>query len=470
MATNDFLEREGLGKLMRKYSIPCVIALLVATLYNIVDQIFIANADYLGAYGNAASSVVFPLTVFALGLAMMVGDGCCTFVSISLGAREPDRARRAVGTSVVSLVVSGIVLMAVYLVFLEPILLMFGAGVNAQTLDLSKEYFFWISVGVPFYMFGQALNPIVRSDGSPRFAMATLLTGAVINVILDPLFIYVCRWGMTGAAIATILGQIVSALMFAGYLFKMKAVELDRDSFKFRFNLLKKICPLGMASFLTQVSVVLSIAAVLNMVKKYGALDPVFGLTEYSHIPTAVVGIVMKLYQIVISIAVGIATGCIPIAGYNIGAGRNDRVRGLIKRLLLAEAAVGLVAGIICLLFPVQFANIFGARNESVYYLNFSVKCVRLFLGLAVLSCFNKGASILQQSLGHAKTATALSALREIVFGVSLPLLLPVFWGLDGILWFMIVADVVTFAVSLLVTAHSSRTLADGGESAASLS
>lgn len=288
---NNYLEKESLGKLMVKYCIPCIIALLIATLYNIVDQIFIANADYLGAYGNAANSVVFPLTVVALGVAMVIGDGCSTFVSISLGAKETNNAKRAIGTAVVSLIAVGIVLMAIYLLFQEQILTLFGARVNDKTFEMAKEYFFWISLGVPFYMFGQALNPIVRADGSPRFAMATLLIGGIINVILDPIFIFVFKWGMMGAAVATILGQIFSALMFAGYLFKMKMVKLDRDSLKFRGKLLKKIVPLGFASFLTQISIVLSMAVVLNMLKKYGANDPIFGQTEYAHIPTAVFGI-----------------------------------------------------------------------------------------------------------------------------------------------------------------------------------
>ncbi len=311
--TNDFLEKERLGKLMRKYAVPCVISLLVAALYNIVDQIFIANADYLGSYGNAANTVVFPLTVVALAIAMMIGDGCCTFVSISLGAKEKDNAHRGIGSSVLTVVAVGIVLMAIFLIFQEPILTMFGARVNDETFRLSKEYFFWITLGIPFYMFGQAMNPIIRSDGSPAFAMATLLTGAVLNIIFDPICIYLFKWGMMGAAVATIFGQIVSALMSLAYLFKMKAVKINADSFRFRWGLMKKIIPMGVTSFLSQISIVLSMAAVLNMVTKYGAMDEIFSQPEYSQIPTAVVGIVMKFFQIIISISVGLAAGCIPI-------------------------------------------------------------------------------------------------------------------------------------------------------------
>lgn len=214
--TNDVLETEGLGKLMRQYAIPCVISLLVAALYNIVDQIFIANANYLGSYGNAANTVVFPLT----------------FVSISLGAKEKENAHRGIGSAVISVVAVGVVLMLIYLIFQEQILTLFGARVNENTFVLSKDYFFWISLGIPFYMFGQAMNPIIRSDGSPGFAMVTLLTGAILNIIFDPICIFVLKWGMMGAAVATIFGQIVAAIMSLLYLFRMKAVKISRDSLK----------------------------------------------------------------------------------------------------------------------------------------------------------------------------------------------------------------------------------------------
>ena len=222
--TNTFLETERIGKLMTRYAVPCVISLLVAALYNIVDQLFIANADYLGSYGNAANTVVFPLTVVALSIAVMIGDGCCAFVSISLGAGNKDAAHNGIGSAVLLCIVSGLVLTALYLVFQEPILTMFGGRVNAETFYHAKEYFFWITLGVPFYMFGQALNPIIRSDGSPKFAMESTLAGAFANIILDPIFIFVFRWGMMGAAIATVLGQILTAALAIWYLFHMKSI------------------------------------------------------------------------------------------------------------------------------------------------------------------------------------------------------------------------------------------------------
>ena len=191
--SNSFLETESIGRLMRKYSIPCIISLLVAALYNIVDQIFIANASYLGSYGNAANTVVFPLTVIALAIAVMIGDGCCAYVSICLGAGEKENARGSVGSSVLLCVIASLVLTAIYFIFMNPILTMFGGTVNEETFHHSREYFIYISMGIPFYMFGQAMNPVIRSDGSPKFAMVSTLAGAFINIILDPIFIFVFR-------------------------------------------------------------------------------------------------------------------------------------------------------------------------------------------------------------------------------------------------------------------------------------
>ena len=196
MENHSFLAEEKIGRLMRKYAVPCIISLLVGALYNIVDQIFIANADYLGSYGNAANTVVFPLTVITLGVAVMIGDGCCAFVSISLGAKVTSDAKRSVGNSILLCIVGSVMLTAVYLIFANPILSAFGGEVNEETFRLSKEYFFWITLGVPFYMFGQAMNPIIRADGSPKFAMISTLAGAFANIILDPVFIFAFKWGI----------------------------------------------------------------------------------------------------------------------------------------------------------------------------------------------------------------------------------------------------------------------------------
>ena len=457
--SNSFLETEKIGRLMRKYAIPCIISLLVAALYNIVDQIFIANADYLGSYGNAANTVVYPLTVVALAVAVMIGDGCCSFVSISLGAGETKRASGSIGSAVILSVVSSVVLMVLYLIFSEPILTLFGGKVNEQTYELSQEYFFWITLGLPFYMFGQAMNPIIRSDGSPKFAMISTVAGAVVNIILDPVFIYGFRWGMMGAAVATVLGQVLTAVLSVAYLLRMKAVKLDRESFHLHPDLMKKYITLGVTSFLLQISLVFAMAAINNMVGKYSHLDPVFSQAEFAQIPMAVIGIVMKFFQIVISISVGTAAGCIPVVGYNIGAKRTDRAKTLFTYLLTVEAVVGIVALLIVELFPRQLIGIFGASNESQYYTDFAVKCFRTYLCLMPLATVNKGTFIYLQSIGKAAASTVISLVREIVLGVGLALLLPVFFGLDGVLYSFPAADALTFLVAVVIIRRTYKEL-----------
>lgn len=457
--SNSFLETEKIGVLMRKYAIPCIISLLVAALYNIVDQIFIANADYLGSYGNAANTVVYPLTIVALAVAVMIGDGCCSFVSISLGAGDVKKAGGSIGSSVIATIGSSIVIMVLYLIFMEPILTLFGGKVNEETYALAKEYFFWITVGIPFYMFGQAMNPIIRSDGSPKFAMVSTVAGAIANIILDPIFIFCFHWGMMGAAVATVLGQILTAVLSAWYLLHMKAVKLDKDSFKLHPELMAKYLPLGMTSFLSQISLVFSMAAVNNMVSKYSALDPIFAQAEYAQIPMAVIGIVMKFFQIVISISVGTAAGCIPVVGYNIGARRKDRAKTLFTYLLAVEAAVGIVALVIVQVFPRQLISIFGAANESRYYTDFAVKSFRTYLCLLPLATVNKGTFIYLQSVGKAVASTVISLIREIVLGVGFALLLPKFFGLDGVLYSFPAADLLTFVVAAFVIVRTYREL-----------
>lgn len=449
--SNVFLETEKVGTLMRKYAIPCIISLLVAALYNIVDQIFIANADYLGSYGNAANNVVFPLTVVALSLAVMIGDGCCAFVSISLGADRKEDAHKSIGCAIVLCVVASVILTAVYLVFQDQILTMFGGRVNEETFAQAKEYFTWISYGIPFYMFGQALNPIIRSDGSPKFAMASTVLGAVFNIIFDPIMIYGFKWGMMGAAVATVGGQILTAVLAIWYLCHMKAVKLGRNSFGLFGDLMRKFLPLGITSFLSQISLVASMAAINNMIVKYGALDEIFAQAEYAQIPMAVVGIVMKFFQIVISISVGLAAGCIPIVGYNVGAKRMDRALELFKKLLTAEFLVGFVALLIVEIIPGQLIKIFGASNESQYYTDFAIKAFRTYLCMMPLATVNKGTFIYLQSLGKAVQSSALSMVREVIFGVGFALLLPVFFNLDGVLYSMPVSDLLTFLIAVVL-------------------
>ena len=462
--SNSYLGTERVGKLMKQYAIPCIISLLVGALYNIVDQIFIANASYLGSYGNAANTVVFPLTVVALAIAVMIGDGCCAFVSISLGKNEGQTAKKSVGSSVVMTVISSLVLTVIYLTFADSIIAMFGGTVNAETFHHSKEYFFYISLGIPFYMFGQAMNPIIRADGNPRFAMVSTLAGAVINIILDPIFIFVFKWGMMGAALATVIGQAVTAVLAIWYLLNMKIIQPAKGDYKLNGHVCGRTLVLGMTSFLSQISLVAAMAAINNMLRKYGAMDAIFGQEQYAQIPMAVVGIVMKFFQIVISIVVGMAAGCIPIVGFNMGADKKDRVKELFTKLLIAEASVGAVALILVEFFPRQLINIFGAANESVYYTEFAIKAFRTYLCMMIFACVNKACFIFLQAMGRAAASTVLSMIREVVFGVGFALLLPVFFGLDGVLFSMPVSDILTFLVALFLIRGTYKQLSVKGE------
>ena len=456
---NQFLATERIGKLMRQYAIPCIISLLVGALYNIVDQIFIANASYLGSYGNAANTVVFPLTVVALAIAVMIGDGCCAFVSMALGRNEVDKAKRSVGNAVVLSIAGSLVLTAIYLVFADGIIAMFGGTVNEETFRHAQEYFFYITLGIPFYMFGQAMNPVIRADGNPKFAMISTLAGAVINIILDPIFIFCFKWGMMGAAVATVIGQVATALLAVWYLLHMKVIRPAKTDFALSGSVCGRMLTLGITSFLSQISLVAAMAAINNMLRKYGALDAVFGQAQYAQIPMAVVGIVMKFFQIVISIVVGVAAGCIPIVGYNMGAGKTLRVRDLFTRLLVAEALVGAVALVLAEGFPRQLIAIFGAANESSYYTAFAVKAFRTYLCMMILACVNKACFIFLQAVGKALASTLLSMFREVVFGVGFALLLPVFFGLDGVLYSMPVSDILTFVISAIIIMKTYREL-----------
>ena len=308
-------------------------------------------------------------------------------------------------------------------------------------------------------MFGQSMNPIIRADGNPKFAMASTLAGALINIILDPVFIFLFRWGMMGAAVATVIGQVVTAILAVWYLFHMRIIRPEKQDFKINRTVSTKTLILGITSFLSQISLVAAMAAINNMLRKYGAADEIFGQPQYAQIPMAVVGIVMKFFQIVISIVVGIAAGCIPIVGFNMGAEKKDRVRQLFSILLGMEAAVGAIAFILAEFFPRQLILIFGAANESTYYTEFAVRAFRIYLCMVVLACINKACFIFLQALGKAAASTALSMVREVVFGVGFALILPIFFGLDGVLYSMPVSDILTFVAALFLILRTYREL-----------
>ena len=445
---NQFLVTERVGKLMLKFAVPCVISLLVAALYNIVDQVFIGWG--VGMLGNGATNVVFLLTVAALAVATMIGDGACSFVSSSLGRRDQESAHLTVGNAVVLALGSGLVLAAVYLAARDPILRLFGA--TESNYAYAWDYFTWISLGILFYMFGQTMNPIIRSDGSPQFAMISTLAGAVANVILDPIAIFVLGWGVKGAAIATVAGQIITAGLALWYLGRMKAVRLGRGSFPLRASLMGKFIPLGFCSFLSQISLVIAMATTNNMLRLYGG-QSIYG----EDIPLTVLGIVMKVFQIVISIVIGMAAGCIPVVGFNFGARRFERVRELMWKLLSAEAVLGVISFVLVEAFPRQLIGLFG--SESELYEQFAVLTFRIYLCMIVLACVNKASFIFLQSLGKPIQSTFLSLFREVILAVPLVVLLPRAFGLMGVLYSMPVSDVAAFFASVWIVLQTDRQL-----------
>ena len=295
------------------------------------------------------------------------------------------------------------------------------------------------------------MNPVIRADGSPKYAMISTLAGAVINIILDTIFIFTFKWGMMGAAVATVMGQIATAVLAVWYLCHTKVVKLSKEDFKLKSKIIGKTLVLGICSFLSQISLVAAMAAINNMICKYGALDEIFGLEQFAQIPMAVVGIVMKFFQIVISVSIGMAAGCIPIVGYNMGANLSSRVKKLFTGLLIAESILGAVALIIVEVFPSLLIQIFGAANESIYYTDFAIKAFRIYLCMIILACINKATFIFLQAMGKAAVSTMLSMVREIVFGVGFALLLPIFFGLDGVLYSMPLSDILTALISGIV-------------------
>ena len=428
---NKYLVEEKIGKLLLKFSIPCIMSLLVSALYNIVDQIFIGRG--VGYLGNGATNVVFSITVISLAVALMLGDGCAAFLSLCQGKKDLKSANKSVGNAVLLLTISGLVMTALFAIFKVQILNAFGATEN--NFAYANEYFDYIIIGIPFFVLGNGLNSIIRADGSPKFAMITTLVGCIINVILDPVAIFVLGWGMMGAALATITGQIVTAICGVAYLTRAKAFKLDKKSFLPDGDIIKKFLPLGISSFLTQISIVVIMGVMNNVLVTYGARSK-YG----ADIPLTVVGIVMKVFQIVVSVCIGIAAGSQPIIGYNYGAGEYKRVKELFGAIIKAEAVVGIIAMVLFEAFPLQITAIFG--SEDGLYNEFAVMAFRIFLSMIVLTCIQKATSVFLQALGKPVMAMGLSLLRDFALSVPFAIMLPMFFGVEGALYSAPIADI----------------------------
>ena len=441
----------NIGSLVKRFSIPCVISMVVAALYNIVDQIFIGWSA-AGAYGNAATNIVYPFTVFALGLALLVGDGATAGFSIALGCGNKKQANKNIGNGLTVLVVSSIVLCLLGFCFQVQILGLFGGNPEeAECYAYATEYFKIICIGIPFYMIGQGLNGAIRADGSPRYAMACTLAGAITNLIFDPVFIFGFGMGVKGAAIATIMGQILTFAMSVFYLTKAKNFVLDKDSMKPERNTVGRIVSVGMASLIVQLSIVIIIAVNNNLLTKYGyqtyaGTGEAFGAV----IPLAVVGIVMKVFGIVVSIVIGISLGGQPIIGYNMGAGNTERVKKTIQLITKLVLLVGIIAFLIFEFVPDAIIYLFGSHNTAEY-MEYARLCIRIFLGGIILTCYIKSAAIILQSMGNSVKSTILALLRDVIIFVPASIILAMLSkSIVTMLWAAVISDVIAAIVGFL--------------------
>ena len=445
-----------ISKLLFKFSLPCVMGLLISSLYNIVDQIFIGNSE-LGYLGNAATGISFPVICVAHAFAWCIGDGAAAFLSICAGRRDPERAHRCVGTGITVTAAIGVALAVLCLIWARPLMNLFGA--SRQTLEMATTYFRIIVAFFPVYLLANVINSVIRADGSPGYAMVAVLSGAAVNLILDPIFIYVLKWGIAGAAWATVIGQTASFLVGAVYLRKPKTFSLNLRSFWPDGAVLRSTVALGGSTFFTQISIVV-LSLVSNIVlAKYGALS------KYGQdIPISVFSVQTKVFTLVCNIVVGIVLGGQPIFGYNYGAGKLDRVRQAYRLVMWATIITGSIAVLIFECFPLAVVNIFGGGNEL--YQEFAKKTFRIYLSLTVITCSVKLTSIFFQAIGKPLHAMATSLVRDLVCFTPLALILPAVLenhepgtGIYGILYAAPISDIVALAVILALTVSFFRKL-----------
>lgn len=451
---SQFLGTEKIGKLMLKFSIPCVLSLLVSALYNIVDQIFIGNSE-LSALGNAATGVVFPIFIIAQAFAWCFGDGCAAYLNICQGKQDTQSAHKAIGTGIIVTLFASVVLIAVFFPLKTPLLTLFGASENS--IGMAIEYFNIILAFFPVYMLSNMMNAVVRADGSPSWSMASMAIGAIINIILDPVFIFGLHWGMQGAALATVIGQLISFVISFAYFFRTKTFKLTKKSFIPDFKAFSAALKLGASSFITQMTIVI-ISLVCNiMLAKYGAISH-YGVD----IPIAIIGIESKVFTVVINFVVGIVLGCQPIIGYNMGAKNYDRVKRLYKSILLGTVAIGVISTLLFEMAPQMIVGIFGTPtnipNPEDYWI-FAQKTFRIFLALVTFTCVIKMTSIFFQAVGKPAQAIIASMIRDIVCFIPFILILPKFFGIEGILFAAPIADFIAMIVAAALTAAFMRSI-----------
>ena len=437
--TANPLGTERIGRLMVRYAIPSIISIVVNSLYNMVDQIFIGQG--VGYLGNAATNIILPVSSILLALGFMIGDGTASYMSLSLGKGDGKDAAYGVGNAITLTVGVSVALLILFEIFLERLCHLFGA--TEGNLPYALEYGSIIILGFPFAMVDGAFGSIIRADGRPKVSMIGLPIGGVANMILAPIFIFVCLWGVRGAAWATIIGQVLNAVYFVACMLRFKTIQVKKQHLVPKWNVIKRILTLGTSSFISQAAAVFVIAVMNNSLARYGAMSK-YG----ADIPQAALGITMKVSQLITGIALGIASGVQPIFGFNYGSGQYDRVKKTYKLALTSCTLILVVAFFIFQLCPEYIINLFG--QESELYMEFAVKCFRVYL----LACFMIGAGavtgIFFQAIGRPAPATLLSLSRQIIFLIPAMLFFGYLWGVEGILWAGPVGDGLSGVISLI--------------------
>lgn len=426
METNSQnLGAEKISKLLLAFSVPSVISLVLNALYNMVDQIFIGNG--VGYLGNGATNVIFPLTQFAIAVGLLIGDGTASYVNLKLGSKSEEEAEKGLAAGLTALVVSGVFLSVALTIFLKPLCNLFGA--TEAIMPYAMDYGRIIAIGTFFNMFSWGAMSMVRADGSPKIAMLSMLAGFVINMVGDPLTIYQFHWGVAGAAIATVTGQIVSSIICIWYFVKKsRSIHLTRESFRGCAKFITKVSRMGLSSFVTQLAIVLVLFFQNNLLVKYGEMSK-YG----AEIPMTALGVTMKVFTILQYAITGLCSGAQPIISYNYGSQSYDRVKTVLRQLLIVSAGIMAAATIWFQAAPMSVVNIFG--SEDALYNEFSVKCLKVFLMLIVLDSFQMAGSSYLQSVGKAGLATVLVMFRQIVIQIPAMLILPHWFGIDGILY-----------------------------------
>lgn len=434
---NDYLATEDLSKLIWKFSLPAIISGLVGALYNIADQIFIGQS--IGVLGNAATNIAFPLTTISTGIALLLGIGTDSNYNLRRGQKRDVEAGKIMGAGISLIIITGLLLAFFIFIFLTPLLNIFGA--TDKVFPYALTYTSITTFGLPFYILSTSGSFLIRADGSPKYAMFATLTGAIINVVLDPIFIFLLDMGIMGAALATIIGQIISGFIIIVYFIKYKNMDLKKDYFKVNFYEIKKISALGASACFNQIAVTIVQITMNNTLTYYGELSK-YG----SEIPLATVGIVTKLNILIISVIIGIAQGCQPIFSYNYGAKNYKRVKNTMKKAFKYITTFTVLAFFIIQLFPAKIISLFGNGNEL--YFEFATRYLRVFMFFTFLNGIQPLSGNFFASIGKAQKGMLIALTRQILFLMPLIILLPKFFGIEGVIFAGPIADFAAILVS----------------------